>query len=194
MTMKHDHHEHHHGRVEANHQLQHEYPHNVRFCPMCGGALEVRIVEPDLKKNKVCVKCGFVFFLSPKLVAGCIIADGDRSLLIRRGFEPSLGKWTYPGGFVDLGETPEQCAIRETREEIGMSIVHLDLMGIYTAREDPAPIIVVTYVAKPGAETPVVTAEATEVRYFHVDEIPWNDLAFDTTVQAMEAWAAKVRG
>jgi mutator protein MutT len=159
---------------------------------MCGGALEVRVVEPDRKENKVCVKCGFVYFLSPKLVAGCIIADGDRALLIRRGFEPSRGKWTYPGGFVDLGETPEQCAIRETREEIGMSIAHLELLGIYADRADPAPIIVVTYVARPGAENPVVTSEATEIRYFGVDEIPWDDLAFETTRQALEDWKARI--
>lgn len=160
---------------------------------MCGGALEVRIVAPDHKENKVCGKCGFVYFLAPKLVAGCIIADGDRTLLLRRGLEPSRGKWTYPGGFVDLGETPDKCAIRETLEEVGMTVREPELMGIYADRREPSPIIVVTYVAKPGPETPVVTAEATEVRYFRIDEIPWSDLAFDTTEQAMEAWAAKIR-
>ena len=121
-----------------------------------------------------------------------IVEVGDRIVFIeRKNYPPG---WAFPGGFVDLGETPEQCAIRETREEIGMTIAHPELMGIYAAREDPAPIIVVSYVAKPGAETPVVTAEATEVRYFHVDEIPWNDLAFDTTRQALEAWKARIHG
>ena len=160
---------------------------------MCGGALEMRIVVPDHKENKVCTKCGFVYFLGPKLVAGCLIADGDRTLLLRRGLEPSLGKWTYPGGFVDLGETPEKCALRETVEEVGMTVKDPELLGIYADRQDPMPIIVVTYLAKPGAETPILTPEATEVRYFSVDEIPWHDLAFDTTVQALEAWV-KSRG
>jgi len=189
VTMKHEHH-HGHGHVEANHRIQHEFPRNVRFCPMCGGALEMRIVAPDNKENKVCIKCGFVYFLGPKLVAGCIVADGDRTLLLRRGLEPSMGKWTYPGGFVDLGETPEKCALRETIEEVGMTVRNPELLGIYADRKDPTPIIVVTYVAQPGAETPIVTAEATEVRYFGIDEIPWSDLAFDTTIQAMEAWVA----
>ncbi len=158
---------------------------------MCGGALEKRIVAPDHKENNVCTKCGFVYFLSPKLVAGCIIADGNRTLLLRRGLEPSLGKWTYPGGFVDLGETPEKCAVRETLEEVGMTVRDPELMGIYADRWDPSPIIVVTYVAKPGPEAPIITPEATEVCYFGVDEIPWDDLAFDTTIQAMEAWTAR---
>jgi 8-oxo-dGTP diphosphatase len=190
--MKHQPH-HGHGHVEANHQIQHEYPRNVKFCPMCGGALEVRIVAPDHKENKVCIKCGFVYFLGPKLVAGCIIADGDRTLLLRRGIEPSRGKWTYPGGFVDLGETPEKCAMRETLEEVGITVREAELMGIYADRREPSPIIVVTYVGKPGPETPSITLEATEVRYFGIDEIPWKDLAFDTTIQALEAWVARCR-
>ena len=142
MTMKHEHHGHSH--LEANHQIQHEFPRNVRFCPMCGGALEMRIVAPDQKENKVCTQCGFVYFLGPKLVAGCIIADGDRTLLLRRGLEPSLGKWTYPGGFVDLGETPEKCARRETAEEVGMTVRDPELLGVYADRQEPVPIIVVT--------------------------------------------------
>jgi ADP-ribose pyrophosphatase YjhB (NUDIX family) len=190
--MKHDHHKH--RRTEANHLIQHEYPRGVRFCPMCGGALELRIVAPDNKEHKVCKQCGFVYFLNPKLVAGCLIEDGNRALLIRRGFEPSLGKWTYPGGFVDFGETPEKCAARETVEEVGMTVRELALLGVYADRREAAPsVIIVTYVAKPGAEAPVVTTEATEIRYFGVDEIPWDELAFDTTVQALEAWAARIR-
>jgi len=189
--MKHEHPRH--GHVEANHKIQHEYPRNVRFCPMCGGPLEMRIVAPDHKENKVCTKCGFVYFLGPKLVAGCIIAKGDRTLLLRRGLEPSLGKWTYPGGFVDLGETPEKCALRETLEEVGMTVRYPELLGIYADRNDPKPIIVVTYLVRPGTETPIVTPEATEVRYFGIDEIPWDDLAFDTTVQAIKAWASRTR-
>jgi hypothetical protein len=67
-------------------------------------------------------------------------------------------------------------------------------LGVFADRREAAPsIIMVTYVAKPGAEAPVVTPEATEVRYFGVDEIPWDDLAFDTTVQALEAWTARIR-
>lgn len=190
--MKHDrHHSHSH---ESNHKLQHEYPRNVRFCPLCGGALELRIVAPDHKENQVCTQCGFVYFLAPKLVAGCIIAEGERILLIRRGLEPALGKWTYPGGYVDFGETPAQCALRETAEEVGMTVREPELMGVYADRGEAKPsIITVTYVANPGAEAPTVTAEATEVRYFSVDEIPWGDLAFDTTVQALEAWVKMAR-
>jgi 8-oxo-dGTP diphosphatase len=184
--MKHDH------PVEADHRIQHEYPANVRFCPLCGGDLGPRIVVPDHKQQKVCKRCGFIYFVGPKLVAGCLIADGDRILLLRRGIEPSLGKWTFPGGYVDLGETPIVCARRETFEEVAMNVSVSRLFGIYGDRRSPVAIIVV-YLAAPGAEHPSVTPEATEVRYFTVDQIPWDELAFDTTIQALEDWVAEVR-
>ena len=92
-----------------------------------------------------------------------------------------------------MGETPEKCALRETLEEVGMTVRYPELLGIYADRNDPKPIIVVTYLVKPGTGTPIVTPEATEVRYFGIDEIPWDDLAFDTTVQAIKAWASRTR-
>src|SRR5271170_1792435 len=104
--------------VEANHKLQHQYPRNVRYCPLCGGELAPRVILPDNNEHKTCVRCGFVYFIGPKLVAGCLVVEHDRVLLLRRGIEPSLGKWTFPGGYVDFGETPLQCAVRETAEEV----------------------------------------------------------------------------
>src|SRR5438445_8077773 len=106
--------------VEVRHHLQHRYPAEARFCPMCGTETELRIVLPDRRQFKVCPACGFVHFPSPKLVAGCLIVRDEKVLLLRRGIEPSLGKWTFPGGYVDLGETPAEAAIRETRGEVGL--------------------------------------------------------------------------
>ena len=73
-----------------------------------------RLVLPDRRRHSVCAGCGFVDFRGPKLVAGCLIVSDGKVLLLRRGIEPQLGKWTFPGGYVDLGETPEQAALRET--------------------------------------------------------------------------------
>src|ERR1700720_2404980 len=70
--------------VEANHHLQHQYPGNVRFCALCGGAMWMRMVLPDRKRLMVCDRCGFVHFPSPKLVAGCLVIDAGRVLLLRR--------------------------------------------------------------------------------------------------------------
>ena len=176
--------------VEAKHHLQHQYPHNIRFCGLCGGEMRLRTVLPDRKRFKVCTQCGFIDFPGPRLVAGCFVIDRGRVLLLRRGIEPQIGKWTFPGGYVDLGETPAQAAIRETLEEVGMNVTLGRLLGVYT---DPArPIAsVVIYLAQPGIEAPGLSHEATEVRYFAPDEIPWDDLAFRTTHDSLSDWVAR---
>jgi ADP-ribose pyrophosphatase YjhB (NUDIX family) len=173
--------------VTANHHLQHQYPQNIRFCGLCGSAMRLREVLPDRKRFKVCVNCGYVDFPGPKLVAACLVLDAGRVLLLRRGLMPRIGKWTFPGGYVELGETPAHGAIRETIEEVGMRVMLGELIGLFTDPADPIAAVVV-YLAQPGAEAPGLSDEATEVRYFAPDEIPWADLAFPSTEAALRTW------
>jgi len=173
----------------ANHHIQHQHPQNIRFCGLCGGAMRVREVLPDRKRFKVCVNCGYVDFPGPKLVAGCLVIERGRVLLLRRGIMPQVGKWTFPGGYVDLGETPAQAALRETVEEVGMRVALGELAGLFSDPANPA-VAVAVYLARPGLEPPGLSAEATEVRYFAPDEIPWPELAFHTTTAALTTWLA----
>jgi len=175
--------------VEANHHIQHQYPHKIRFCALCGGEMRVRLVLPDRKPFKVCSRCGFVDFPGPKLVAGCLVVDTGRVLLLRRGIQPQIGRWTFPGGYVDLGETPAQAALRETSEEVGMSVALGPLLGVYSDPAHPIAAVVV-YLAVPGAQAPGLSHEATEVRYFAPHEIPWVEMAFHTTHDALSDWVA----
>ena len=177
--------------VEANHHIQHQYPHNIRFCALCGGEMRLRVVLPDHKRFKVCAKCGYVDFPGPKLVAGCLVIDAGRVLLLRRGIEPQLDKWTFPGGYVDLGETPELAALRETLEEVRMKVTLGPLLGVYSDPAHPVATVVV-YLSEPGAEAPGLSDEATEVRYFAPHELPWDQMAFRTTYDALTDWKALI--
>jgi ADP-ribose pyrophosphatase YjhB (NUDIX family) len=170
--------------VEVNHDVQHEHPEKIRFCALCGGELAMRLVLPDRKRHKVCSKCGFVDFQGPKVVAGCLVIDAGKVLLLKRGIVPQLGRWTFPGGYVDLGETPEQAASRETCEEVGMKAHLGNVFGVYADPDHPIATVVV-YLAQPGSERPTTSHEAAEVRYFGPDEIPWEELAFRTTRDAL---------
>ena len=176
--------------IHPDHRVQRDYPSKVRFCPLCGANMADKIVMPDRSRRKVCSSCGFVLFPGPKLVAGCLVVDAGKVLLIKRGIEPALGKWTFPGGYVDSDESAPEGAVRETREEVGMNVVLGDLLGVFTDAGNPALTLVV-YLAAPGVEAPGLSEEATEARYFGVDEIPWHDLAFPTTIDAVTAWASK---
>lgn len=178
-----------HDPIHANHRVQRDYPAKVRFCPLCGAAMASRMLMPENVERKVCTGCGFVLFPGPKLVAGCFVIDDGSVLLIRRGIEPAVGKWTFPGGYVDFGENAAHAAVRETREEVGMRVALGPLFGVFN---DSATTVVV-YFATPGKDPPTLTDEATEVRYFAPDDVPWHDIAFPTTTDALTAWVASIR-
>ena len=178
--------------VHPDHRVQHRFPREARFCALCGGPMEHRPVLPDGNERPVCTQCGFVFFASPKLTVGCLVIDGGRVLLLRRGNEPALGKWTFPGGFVEFGERAIDAAVRETREEVGLRAIVDRLLGVYT---DPSNhnAQLVTYLAHPEGGVPTLSSEAVAVRYFALPEIPWDSIAFPSTADALTDWARLVK-
>src|SRR4029450_5235643 len=103
------------AKMSVNESLRQLTPDGVRFCPLCGGALERRTVGPAGRLEPVCTRCGFVFYLNHKVVAGTIPESDGRILLTRRAINPSYGKWTFPGGFVDWGEPVAAAAVRRDR-------------------------------------------------------------------------------
>jgi ADP-ribose pyrophosphatase YjhB (NUDIX family) len=104
-------------------------------------------------------------------------------LLARRDIEPQLGLWVFPGGFIDIGETVEEAAIRETREEVCLEVQNLRLIGVYT--RITAGVIITVFCAE-GLGKGTAGHETAEVRWFEKDNIPWDDLAFETTKWALE--------
>jgi ADP-ribose pyrophosphatase YjhB (NUDIX family) len=121
---------------------------------------------------------------NPAPVAGAIPVTPDgRIILLRRGFDPGKGLWTFPGGYVDLGESVEDAARRETREELEIDVELGRLVGVYSRAEDR--VVLVVYAAT-TTQTPRTTDEAPEVRAFAPDELPWDALAFWSTERALK--------
>ena len=150
----------------------------ARFCPRCAASAEV-----TFPRSIECPSCGYSAYYNPKPVA-CAIPWGDegRIWLLRRGFDPGSGLWTFPGGFVDLGESVEQAAHREVHEELAIEIELGPLLGVYSRSDDRVALIV--FEAR-ALDEPRVTPEATEVRSFSPEELPWEDLAFWSTERAL---------
>jgi ADP-ribose pyrophosphatase YjhB (NUDIX family) len=144
---------------------------DVRFCPRCASPATI-----TFPRSITCSSCGYGAFYNPKPVACAIPTTPDNHIiLLKRGFQPNRGRWSMPGGFVDLGESVEQAAIRETKEEIGLDIEITNLVGVYSRSTDR--IVVVVYAAH-SEGTPTRTEEALEVQAFRPTTIPWDQLAF----------------
>ena len=161
-----------------------------RYCGLCGSRLATRVLRDGDMPRRVCSECGFVAYLDPKLAVGTIIADGQgRVLLIRRAIEPGYGRWVFPGGFVERGEEVREAARREALEESGLTVSLDYLLDVYSY-PGRVPVVVVFAATRTGGRLSW-DDEGLDGRFFASTEIPWNDLAFRTTHEAVRDYFAR---
>ena len=157
---------------------------DVGFCPRCAAPATV-----DYPRSLRCSSCGYAAFYNPKPVACAIAREPDgRVWLARRGHEPGRGRWSMPGGFVDLGESVEDAARRELREELRVEATIGELLGVYSRAEDRIVLIVFAATLH-GVPRP--TDEAPEVRAFAPGELPWDELGFWSDERALRELLAR---
>ena len=148
----------------------------MKYCSQCGFAVAIKVPAGDDRPRHVCEACGSIHYSNPKVVVGCIPEWEDRILLCRRAIEPRYGLWTLPAGFMENGETTQQGAARETREEANARVEVGALYSLFNL-----PHINQVYLVfrsrlldldfGPGSES-------LEVRLFSEAEIPWSEIAF----------------
>jgi ADP-ribose pyrophosphatase YjhB (NUDIX family) len=153
-------------------------------CPECGGSL-----GPILSDAQHCTACGGVLWFNAKPCAAVLVLDAvGRVLLARRGVEPSLGLWDLPGGFCGASETPEDCAVRELREETGCAIEVTAVLGhlIDTYGDDGDFTLNVVLTARILDGLPAPADDVAELRWFALDALPpAPQLAFRNTCEAL---------
>jgi ADP-ribose pyrophosphatase YjhB (NUDIX family) len=150
----------------------------IEHCPRCGA-------EPakDPPRSLKCPTCGFLLFFNPKPVSAAIPrTERGEIVLLRRGFNPSKGLWTFPGGFLDLGESVEDAARRETMEEICVDVAITRLVGVYSRADERVMLVVYEGQIR---DTPQPTEEAPTVQAFAPDALPWDEMAFWSTTAAL---------
>ncbi|CAN5457727.1 NUDIX hydrolase [soil metagenome] len=161
-----------------------------RFCPVCGGGLEARLLKAGEPERLVCSLCGHVLYLDPKVAVGTIIETADRQLvLVRRAIQPGYGLWVFPGGYVDRGEEIRTAAVREAREEAGLEVRLDSLVDIYSY--PGRPLIIVVYAASAIGGTLCPDDECLEAALFAPEDIPWDALAFQSTREALRDYLAR---
>lgn len=150
----------------------------MKFCSNCGAAVQQKIPPGDDRPRYVCEACAAIHYQNPRVVAGCIPEWQDRILLCRRSISPRYGLWTLPAGFMEIGETSLEAAIRETTEEANAKV---DVIGLYVLLNLPhVDQVYMMFRARLLDLDFLPGDESLEVQLFKEEQIPWNDLAFST--------------
>jgi ADP-ribose pyrophosphatase YjhB (NUDIX family) len=102
----------------------------IKHCRACGAPVEYRIPADDNRERAVCPACSTIHYENPLTVVGTVPIWNDQVLLCRRNIEPRYGLWTLPAGFMELGESTAQGALRETDEEAGAQVELEGLLSV----------------------------------------------------------------
>lgn len=148
-------------------------------CSQCGSNRIARIVPPDDDHvREVCEACGHIHYVNPKIVVGALPVWENKVLLCKRAIQPRMGFWTLPAGFMEVAETLEEGAARETREEAGADIT-LDALYTVISLPDIAQVYML-FRAQVIDGRFSAGRESLEVQLFDEADIPWDQLAFRT--------------
>jgi ADP-ribose pyrophosphatase YjhB (NUDIX family) len=158
----------------------------MKYCSQCGASVTLTVPAGDNLPRHVCDACGTIHYQNPKIVVGCIPEWEDRLLLCRRAIEPRYGLWTLPAGFMENGETVQQGAARETREEAEAEV---EIGSLYTLFNLPH-INQVYMLFRAQLRQPRFGpgAESLETRLMREREIPWDEIAFPVIHEALQLY------
>lgn len=168
----------------------------IRFCHRCGGLLALTRRRGEEHAQHVCTACGRTHYRNAIPCAGALVQQDGRLLLVKRAIEPYLGCWDIPGGFLELEEHPEAGAVREVREETGLSVEIIDLFGMYTGRYVYDGVgktcLNVYYSAWVAGGTEEAGDDAADLAWFAPDELP-EAIAFEHAREVLAEWKERER-
>lgn len=168
-----------------------DLPRRIKHCRVCGAPASYRVPPGDNRERAVCTVCFEIHYENPLNVVGTLPVLGDQVLLCRRNIEPRYGLWTLPAGFMELGESTAEGAVRETVEEAG---AHIELQALYTVLNViSVGQVHLFYRARMLDATLAPGPETIEARLFDERDIPWEQIAFRTVRQTLEHYFADRR-
>lgn len=160
---------------------------SYKHCPKCSNNLH--IIKGIFGQ---CSACAFIFYPTIKLTASIILEnEKGEILLLRRNRSPHRGSWNTPGGHIDAGETAEQAAHREIKEETGLKISKLEFCGSYTdTYKDQGityPLLAISFCGRTDSSQRIKAGDdASAHKYFGPKKIPWQKIGFKSDVRALK--------
>jgi ADP-ribose pyrophosphatase YjhB (NUDIX family) len=169
-----------------------------KVCPVCAGPLAFVQGEPDADPHAVCQSCGAEHYANPKPTVSVLAENAAGELLLgRRAIPPFRHMWDTPGGFMEDGEAPEATALRELREETGLTAEVIELLGAWrdTYGDGGASTVNLFYrVRIRGSDDATAASDVAQLRWFAVDDLPADDeIAFACVPSAVAAWRERVQ-
>jgi ADP-ribose pyrophosphatase YjhB (NUDIX family) len=163
----------------------------MKFCSDCAAPL-LRLVPPgDHLTRSVCSACGTVHYENPRIVVGCVPEWQGRILLCRRAIEPRLGFWTTPAGFLEIGETLQDAAARESLEEAEARVDIGALLSVTNVLH--AAQVHVMFRARMQDPQCAPGRESLETGLYEEAQIPWTEIAFPSIEFALHCFLADRR-
>jgi ADP-ribose pyrophosphatase YjhB (NUDIX family) len=157
------------------------------FCPKCGGPdLGQQTPPGDTHERLMCRGCGYIHYVNPKIIAGCIIEQDGKYLLCQRAIPPRPGTWTLPAGFMESGETTEQAALREVWEESGVRAEIVSPYSIFSVPKISEVYIIFRAIAL--EITGQYGPETMDYKFFAPEEIPWEQIYYPAIRQILERY------
>jgi 8-oxo-dGTP diphosphatase len=146
---------------------------NVNFCLKCGNKIELR-TDKEGKMRPECTNCNWIYYKNPIPASTCVILnDNNEIVIIKRKFEPNAGEWALPSGYVEIDQTPAECAIEEMKEETGLLGKVIVQLGYYT---DFSPIyekvISFGFLMKIVGGKLQAGDDAEDAKFVSLDELP----------------------
>ena len=149
------------------------------YCSTCGTKLIVRSGHPW------CSACEIFVYHNSKPTAGVAIVNTGHVLLARRGIEPHKGTLDIIGGFLMDGELPIDGALREVKEETGLEVRILDLLGMYVDEYyDGGHTLAIHYVAEIVRGEPMAKDDVAALEWYDIDHLPKLD-GFKNTAETL---------
>lgn len=148
------------------------------YCNFCGGKLVEKFFEG--RDRPYCETCDEPVYENPVPATAIVVINTEGEvLLVKRSVEPKKGMWCLPGGFMELGETPEQCALRELEEETGLAGKIETFLGVMSNNSPRYNTVLITgYLVKNYSGSMIAGDDASSVGFFDSDGMP--EIAFDT--------------
>lgn len=156
-----------------------------RFCHFCGDTLIEKFIEG--RNRRYCTQCQQPLYENP-VPATCLVVTGTNQdiLLVKRSIEPKLGYWCLPGGFVELGEKPEEAALRELEEETGLCGQTIHLLGVTSNHSKLYyTVLMVGYLVQQYTGVLSAGDDASDAAFFKRDRLP--EIAFESHTHFIQA-------